>query len=789
MLIASLVAATSAAAPLPQGELQARTPASWLRICETGPDHGLPCNDDADCSGGSVCTDRNRLDLVVAVDFVATPTQLAHVESFVVETSEAFFDATDGQFQIRFAEIVNNAAPTLTADVRILPAFCTQGTNLGQPCHGPSDCTDPPNVTWGSCGYIPTAAPGGWQLPNGDFTVTMDKLDGLQTDPYWASADRGHFGAHELAHLVFEVRDEYKNGLECPVVELAGEPRCLMSHPDGFPGDYELCWGETTPGDPPITTAGNHDPSPGNAQHAYHGHSCWDQVAWAFPDVATAPASGPDPQSNGSVHEPVLIFHTDGSPQVMLVLDTSGSMALEAPSRLERLQAAAHNVILAAEGETSLGIVSFSTDADPSLHPYKGLGVPPLGGSSAWGNVVDTLIPAGATHIGDGLARAKKLLDTSSATGPRSVVLMTDGLNNQPPPQTKADADLAATLQDLEQAGIVVNVTCTGADVGLGSQCASIAAATGGTYQTADAPADQAMSTGLQEAFFDLFQHATGQAPVSTSAADLGEDLAHELWIDEGSDVATFLVMWSGEEAPEVRVTSPDGREHDTRPLVGGAMVRVDEPQTGTWQVQVDATDPDEHAMARAYVSNRAQTLRGAVRHRIVELGEPLHVLVTPRGAHAALTHDTPLLAEVIRPDGVVHTIEIDDLGSDGAGTDAIAKDGVFAGVYGETDVAGTYTFVVSHRFEEWTTAPGEHDQAEAVAPLFEREVRITGVVVDPTAKPGHPEDGRQLKRHADGEAPAEDTVLGCGCATGAAGGASTTLALLLGLAWRRRRR
>ena len=48
----------------------------------------------------------------------------------------------------------------------------------------------------------------------------------------------------------------------------------------------------------------------------------------------------------------------------MLVLDESGSMSLESPSRMERLKVAAGDFISTAENGIELGLVSYATDAE-----------------------------------------------------------------------------------------------------------------------------------------------------------------------------------------------------------------------------------------------------------------------------------------------------------------------------------------------------------------------------------------------------------------------------------------
>ena len=82
------------------------------------------------------------------------------------------------------------------------------------------------------------------------------------------------------------------------------------------------------------------------------------------------------------------------------------------------------------------------------------------------------------------------------------IVLMTDGLNNRP--QDDPAGTLNSALADLLSDGIPVYVTCTGGDLGLSSQCAEIAAATGGFY------VDSADAADLPQAFADFHEKVPG---------------------------------------------------------------------------------------------------------------------------------------------------------------------------------------------------------------------------------------------------------------------------------------
>jgi len=108
---------------------------------------------------------------------------------------------------------------------------------------------------------------------------------------------------------------------------------------------------------------------------------------------------------------------------VVLCIDTSGSMRTPdvAPTRGEAARAAARAFIAEAPGGTKVGIVSFSGSAqlvqEPTADKDQAL------------QAVDAIpSPDGATAIGDALALAAQAMPK---TGPRVVILMTDGVNNR----------------------------------------------------------------------------------------------------------------------------------------------------------------------------------------------------------------------------------------------------------------------------------------------------------------------------------------------------------------------
>jgi len=143
-------------------------------------------------------------------------------------------------------------------------------------------------------------------------------------------------------------------------------------------------------------------------------------------------------------------------------------MSLESPTRMERLKVAANDFIETAENGTEIGIVSYATDAEVASGrvnvPIDVL----VNDRTPWTDAINGLSPSTRTNIGDGLQKAKEMIFAAGGvTANTYIVLMTDGLNNEPFPQANAAADLQDKVDDLLMEGIPVYVTCTGGDFGL----------------------------------------------------------------------------------------------------------------------------------------------------------------------------------------------------------------------------------------------------------------------------------------------------------------------------------
>jgi hypothetical protein len=125
---------------------------------------------------------------------------------------------------------------------------------------------------------------------------------------------------------------------------------------------------------------------------------------------------------------------------VMIVFDRSGSMSLDAGAgrtKIEEARDAASLFIQLVQNDSGsqIGLVSFSTAAsnpvDFTLKPVNAANKLALTGPAPFtGGVVGGIVVDGTTSIGDGLEAARDQLVAENA---RSILLLTDGLQNTPP--------------------------------------------------------------------------------------------------------------------------------------------------------------------------------------------------------------------------------------------------------------------------------------------------------------------------------------------------------------------
>lgn len=678
----------SALAQTALGEIEGRPSTTSHRRCVGGGNAGGLCNEDADCPA-STCQDRNVFNVTVNVRFPADATELQTIRDAFTAANSLFFDATDCQAQFGQVTILNNPAGTM-------------GTFWVNEVGGCSADTG----TWG-------------QYSGGNINVSLASLSG---------GSAAGCLAHEFSHLAFDVRDEYESravgcgalagGANCPLVA-SGEEACLMECCGRI--GTEFCWGQGNPLDPVDISGGNHDPNNVTEQSRCRSNrSCWDQIGWSWPNTMLVPAGAPDPTPCAGLDD-IVFLQPPPTARVVLVLDRSGSMALEAPSRIERLKIAALDFVNLAENGMELGLVSFGLGPDGVA--FDEVPVTALAADrSDYVDAINALTPSGWTNIGDGLQHARDMI---FAAGPPPadtyIVLFTDGVNNRPLPDFAADLD--AKVATLLADSIPVYVTCTGDDLGLDSQCAEIAAGTGGFY------VDSSDSSELPESFADIHERLRGRPPAFslTAAASEKGPFDYPVLIEPGAHTATFVGLCRNMPfCLSMLLLDPTGKEQRCQPIPQGEFCRVKDPMPGVWRVHIARGQFQDALVSRAYIGHPTVLLAASAQHPVIEPGQTAVLQVRPKMAGNLL--GVQLAGQCEKPDGtLVPVVPVDS----GPPNDEASQDGTYTALFQDTAQPGAYTCLIRGLANGAELAECDPPDCTPVEATFLRENRFSFTVND----------------------------------------------------------
>ena len=243
--------------------------------------------------------------------------------------------------------------------------------------------------------------------------------------------------------------------------------------------------------------------------------------------------------------------------EVMLVIDRSGSMSLAGASgrtKIDEARDAASlfvQLIRAGTGN-KVGLVSFSSDTtvDLALVDVTPVNKDVLVGPAPFvGGKVGALVPGGATTIGGGLQAAGGQLP--AAVIPRSILLLTDGLQNTPP--LIADAGVQAAIS-----GIGLDVIGYGTAASLdGNLLSALASAHGGRYVRADSSLQ--LEKFFAQAFGNIFEAGLLVDPEFVMAANQYAAAPVPFNVCE-EEAITVVVGWDNlDTALVVGITTPSG--------------------------------------------------------------------------------------------------------------------------------------------------------------------------------------------------------------------------------------
>ncbi len=548
----------------------------------------------------------NQFNLVVSFRYVPAAGEVDFWCQLMGEVSRILHDATDGAHSIGQVLLSPNSMGGADADIWAHPLLTVT----------------PPNSTLARL-WFPT-----------------ESLDISQDHTMWPTVL-----AHELAHYLYDLRDEYNGGTSCQG-SIATQASIMEGYAwtnfrrwtDAANNDYNtfavflpdfqanvatLQGGEPTE----FCHAGNHNAVANNNQNRLNGNqSCWTYMAndanhnnIAYGLVAPG-AGGP---ALAAPAAPPATTCTELIPvqRFMLVLDRSGSMA---GAKFDQLKVGANFWIDYVNVDEEFGLTTYASAAsvDSPMSPVPAAG-------AAWRtarhNIVDGLAAIGGTAIGDALRAGLNNIVAAGRASSQVMVLFTDGLQN-------VGAETAeAVLPDLVAAGVRCYTIGLGGDQD-GALLANIANSTGARYVAIDGdldPADAAAAitealieiagesrenggivsfNDLDGAFVDAavtdaaappppFRWPVeGEKPPKPPTKKALKSFRFPVTITAGSTHCTLGALWKNTgRSFRVRVIDPNGSVVNPGPQVRRAapagrpysFYEINNPLAGTWQVEI----------------------------------------------------------------------------------------------------------------------------------------------------------------------------------------------------------
>ena len=243
---------------------------------------------------------------------------------------------------------------------------------------------------------------------------------------------------------------------------------------------------------------------------------------------------------------------------VVVVFDRSGSMAMDDGTGRPKIDAARDAVslfvqLVKASVGNRLGLVSFSTAAssppDFAIAPLTPARKTALIGPAPYsGGAVGLLTPGGMTSIGDGLDKGH-LQIPAPVTNPRTILLMTDGLQNTFP--FIADREGLLTGLDLHAIGFGSAANLDGAILsGLASRHNGVYVRAGGAL---------ALEKYFSHAFGNIFETGILMDPEFELAANQADGAPQQFDVC-GEDAITVVAGWDDlTSLAYLEVTTPGG--------------------------------------------------------------------------------------------------------------------------------------------------------------------------------------------------------------------------------------
>lgn len=284
----------------------------------------------------------------------------------------------------------------------------------------------------------------------------------------------------------------------------------------------------------------------------------------------------------------LLLAAEPNGPEVHIVVDISGSMKKNDPQNL-RIPAV-RLVANLMPSNARAGVWTFGQYVNNLIPPQAAT---PAFRELATAKAADISSKGLFTNIGGAMERAAKPWFGKAQTGPRHMILLTDGvvdISKQPSENAEARNDLLnRLLPQLKAENIRVHSIALSHDADQ-VLMKKLALETGGQYQLAE-NAEQ-----LNRLFLRLFEQTTPRD--SLPLRD------NQFSVDEGADEITILVFKTPDAKP-TEVRTPDGEIHSVqqKPVswrwhteTPYDLITIPKPAAGAWQIIADV-DPENRVL------------------------------------------------------------------------------------------------------------------------------------------------------------------------------------------------
>ncbi|MBS1223815.1 MAG: von Willebrand factor, type [Proteobacteria bacterium] len=246
---------------------------------------------------------------------------------------------------------------------------------------------------------------------------------------------------------------------------------------------------------------------------------------------------------------------------ITLVLDRSGSMnddAGDAVTKVQKLREATNTFISILQANDGIGLVRFNQAAQRIMEVQEaGPATTGAGRVAALGHINSSEIdPSGSTSIGDGVIKGKQMLDDAQAAASppydvEAMVVLTDGMWNQPPPLSSVSGSITANTYAIGF-GLPSNISVPA----LTTLCQGH---NGFLLVTGQITPDQTMR--LNKYFLQILAGVTNAQIAADPAGELYGNAEHRIpfWINEADFGMDLILLSPFPQVIDFKLETPDG--------------------------------------------------------------------------------------------------------------------------------------------------------------------------------------------------------------------------------------